>query len=885
MLLSNTAPQTLGDLRDSGASLRAQLAPLNGTVILSRNDGIHGDELWTSDGTKGGTVLLKDILPGPASSGPSQFVEYDGSVFFSVRMEPDAPFELWKTDGTTEGTTRVVTFYEQGQFGFTELEASAGLLYFGASGHDSGVGLWRTDGTIEGTYRIRDQRVHSLTDVSGKLFFVSNYDLPNELWITDGTAAGTMPLTDVPGSVNLTNVRHPVAVEDELFFTALTDTVGLYKSDGTPAGTVRIRKFDDDVLPIELAAVQDTLFIAVNNRGKTFELWKSNGTQTNTVRVKVIGPTTFPALLNNFTAVGDHLYFNGFDGLSGNELWRSDGTEAGTYMVADISPGGFGSVPASITDIGGLAYFSATNLEHGYEMWRSNGTAAGTVRLTEIGPGAEDSHPGEFLAISSSHILFNATTEQLGYELWSYSLRSRRPVVKLVRDADVTTDSSSPTDFVEVNGQVYFIARDFHGDFRLWVSNGRKASHVITGAPMMPLEPTAVGDTLFFSSFLGGLWKIDAAGTVSLMLEQGVASLSRCGDELYFAAQNGTEFAVWKTNGTPDGTVMLTSIVPKPGALPPRAFTLVGGKVFFVVTDLASGNEPWVSDGTPGGTHRVKDVNPGTGNSINNFVVFQDQYYFTATDGVHGNELWRTDGTEEGTVMITDLRPGSGGGVMSAVLRASDEAIFFRGFNPESLGSFTLWKTDGTAEGMMQIRTTSGGVTPEPSADSAVVGDQFFFIGTTPEHGPELWVADATAAHLVKDIGPGPATSSLADLTAANGLLYFRGIDLKYSSELWASDGTEAGTRRLTDINAGGASFITEVTAIGKRVYFSASDGVHGNEPWFIDVGKPPPTSNSRSFDLRFSVTGSTWRVGSFDDDQMVDLDDDFLLAEILQRG
>ena len=38
-----------------------------GDSVFRANDGISGQELWKSDGTAGGTVMVKDINPGPGT--------------------------------------------------------------------------------------------------------------------------------------------------------------------------------------------------------------------------------------------------------------------------------------------------------------------------------------------------------------------------------------------------------------------------------------------------------------------------------------------------------------------------------------------------------------------------------------------------------------------------------------------------------------------------------------------------------------------------------------------------------------------------------------------------------------------------------------------------
>jgi ELWxxDGT repeat protein len=66
------------------------LINVNGTLFFVANDGTHGRELWKSDGTSKGTVLVADIDAGSASSYPSRLVNMNGTLFFSG-SEPYSP--------------------------------------------------------------------------------------------------------------------------------------------------------------------------------------------------------------------------------------------------------------------------------------------------------------------------------------------------------------------------------------------------------------------------------------------------------------------------------------------------------------------------------------------------------------------------------------------------------------------------------------------------------------------------------------------------------------------------------------------------------------------------------------------------------------------------
>ncbi len=76
---------------------------MGSNYFFSAWERLHGKELWKSDGTSDGTQLIKDINPGSDNSDPYQFYNLNGTLFFSAE-EPSAGRELWKSNGTESGT-------------------------------------------------------------------------------------------------------------------------------------------------------------------------------------------------------------------------------------------------------------------------------------------------------------------------------------------------------------------------------------------------------------------------------------------------------------------------------------------------------------------------------------------------------------------------------------------------------------------------------------------------------------------------------------------------------------------------------------------------------------------------------------------------------------
>ena len=89
---------------------------------------------------------------------------------------------------------------------------------------------------------------------------------------------------------------------------------------------------------------------------------------------------------------------------------------------------------------------------------------------------------------------------------------------------------------------------------------------------------------------------------------------------------------------------------------PAEGPAVFAGALFFDANDGASGVELWKSDGTPDGTVIVEDIRPGAGHSSpSHLTVFKNRLFFSAGDGIHGTELWSLAGDIDLAITKVDL--------------------------------------------------------------------------------------------------------------------------------------------------------------------------------------------------------------------------------------
>ena len=442
--------------------------------------------------------LIKDINPGAESSNPSELTNVNGVLSFVANGN-----ELWKSDGTTQGTVQIPLDNLFGDSVFrisslTSLDENLFLVATSGGANDIRNTLFKTDLTQDGTVelfqigtstRLSSSSIGNLTPFNDFLVFISSSSSVNNflqlsgsssLRKTDGTTSGTSEIRSFSIDDSSRGISELTNVNETLFFVASGISIPiipgttlsnneLWKSDGTEAGTVQVKDinpgFTTSSNPNNLTDISGTLFFTADDGTNGRELWKSDGTETGTVLIEDINPGEASSNPDKLTDVNGTAYFIANNGTNGNELWKSDGTADGTSLVKDIIPGSEGSTADNLTNVNGTLFFTVDDGANGTELWKSDGTETGTALVKDINPGTNSSNPAN-LKNFDDVLYFAADDGSNGTELWKSDGTADGTV--LVGDINPGSDSSNPGNFINFDGELYFSASEGVNGRELW---------------------------------------------------------------------------------------------------------------------------------------------------------------------------------------------------------------------------------------------------------------------------------------------------------------------------------------------------------------------------------------------------------------------------------
>ncbi|MBI4926676.1 MAG: hypothetical protein HY835_02845 [Anaerolineae bacterium] len=450
--------QIVTDINPKGSDRVTYLTAWNGRLAFSAGDGVHGEELWFSDGTPAGPAMILDQNTYPAGGFVKPGKMFKNQFYFT---NTDDGGSLWRTNGTPQGTElfypdinasldsfSLITKYYDGP---AELN---GILYFPAWDDKRGTQLWRTDGTPGGTYPVTNQNpdtggisIGDIISADGYIWFTgiqsSGFGQPNiNFYRTDGTLTGTTQIDNlVPNGMAVLNNRGILKVGAYYYRTVsngsiefFDDALGtedtfvffwvqisgdrlffshdgpLYMTDGNSVTVIKDQAEVEINRAAYLTNLNGDIYFTEYANHETW-IYKLPAGSDKAQPVKRISPSGDAMLL---TPVGNKVVFKvGVEYFPG-ELWVTDGTENGTHRICescDLQVGDF--MEASQ----GLAFFDGIDTTHGKELWVTDGTESGTTLFMDINPGTASSNPSYLYAMGDT-LFFNADDGLHGMEPW-----------------------------------------------------------------------------------------------------------------------------------------------------------------------------------------------------------------------------------------------------------------------------------------------------------------------------------------------------------------------------------------------------------------------------------------------------------------------------------
>ena len=802
-------PILLVDIAKKGvpASFAPEITPAPGIIFLRASTAESGLELWRTDGTDEGTSLVEDIRPGPEGSTPERLAVL-GNILVFTADDGQHGREIWASDGT-EGGTLLLEDIVPGAVGSrpSSLTAVGGTVYFLVDGAEGFEDLWKTDGTPEGTALVTAvPRASRLTSALGLLFLSAGTEATGaELWKSDGTPGGTGIIKDLRSGESGSFPDLFTAGDGVLYFRTTEEYDGgidefeVRKTDGTEKGTVLVKDFGTRE-PRGMALHAGTLYLGVarvsDDDGVVGgSIWKSDGTPTGTTEVKSFVLTDSDEAPYGLTSLGEGiLFFMSFDGRSRSELWKSNGTPEGTVRLLEGE-----SFFHSPVVVGDAVLFVAQGPGNTVSIWETDGTAPNTKVVKSFSSEAEIVLDSFVAAPGGAYF---SVSDPAGREIWKTD-GTPEGTVLVAGSFDLATETSFPTDFTKVGSACLFIAQNGSaGGESLWRSDG-----------------TPQGTAL--------VKEIVAA-------EEGyISRVAAAGDTLYLSIQKGPVKAIWKSDGTEEGTSEVVSFPAEEVAI--YALAGAGGKAYFAIDDPVH-SYLWVTDGTSGGTEEILGQVPG----IEEQTDVGGSLYFVTGNFGSSTKLWKTDGSPEGTELLESFVPDPDTFRLHSLTPWNGSLWFLA--NESSASRAGLWKSDGTEEGTTPVKTFLGDFQP---TDLIAAGSVLYLFTFDGNETGQLWKSDGTGEGTVflKEFGFDPFHFQTTEPEAANGILYFEAHVVDSGSQLWKSDGTAEGTGVVSDL----VSSPRTLRAAGNQLYFSAYGALAGLELWRTD-GTPDGTVLVRDF-------------------------------------
>jgi ELWxxDGT repeat protein len=719
--------------------------------------------------------------------------------------------EVWRTDGTLEGTSKVLTSTTSLFAGYwTELGDS---LIFSANDGVRGSELWRLDSSGPAQL-LKDIQPGSSPSypthlvAAGKWIYFTANDGEHgaELWRTDGTSDNTMMVKEFyPGATFIAGPDGLTVLGNYLYYAASTVTHGreLHRTHIETGETTLVADVRTGTAPDGTQWGSEPSYLLSHNGSLYFRAVTALGNWTpfkydpHTGSVVNLAPGRSWSEIR-FYAADESLYMLAANRESPNssyinwELLISDGTVSGTFAAAIPQqnnntswPTIYNDGPDGIT----VVFHRLTNLTAFLDIWRADSN--GAVYVSEV-PSyfeVEGHRLGTYRLLKLSF----STLEQ--GELWAIDLRDNSLAILGGLHRDTT--------IVELAGRVYYNGWDANTGFELWSSDGTLSGTDI----VVDLDFRTADSRLHYG----------ATGRTKVVFR----------DELYFGMTVGRQSAeLWATDGSVEGSRR----VAETGTQALGEMIVFRDSMYFIggrPSIVGNVSQLW-RVGPNGVAQMMEGITAGT-----LFKQGEALYLRGTVNGVTG--LYRNDGSGFQLILEAYKVGGANGGFGSVYER--DGRIYFHYGNiyGETLYVYDIATLTNT------ILTTAIGIGWFQKHSDGLI----FSKRNSNVSDWQMWYTDGTVEGtrpLSEFLPEYESSHTYTRLFTYGGMEYFRIESSGLGSELFRNDGNVGTVELVADIRSGPASsFPSQPARLGDRVIFTADDGIHGREWWVIDFPNASP--------------------------------------------
>ncbi len=445
---------------------------INDTLFFNANDGVHGEELWQTDGTPAGTKIFVDFVPGSNGSKPHHITSIGNDLFLTIKTnDPYSREEQNDLEGHgysedfIESLTQDLKYYE-----LRKVNSVTGET----------IVLKKSKGVLTSRSHARPiigSPFNSLGNVNGTLLFTDRSEEKSR-WKSDGTVAGTQA---VASEIIPTSYRSLWALLDnKVIFKAKdsdSDDYKLWQSNEVDAEAVKINGDFDSITNNKLFKVNSTIFF-IAKKGENDNLWKYDGSESGaTLIYNFPQHDTETSSLKELINVNGKLFFLERVGLFPPRpvLWQSDGTATGTVPLKAFR---FNDSPKNFININGLLFFTKNNEDQsGIELWKSDGTVAGTIKVKDIQTSSN------LFNINNTLFIINEN------ELWKSNGTEEGTIIIPDVLPETISFSLQYTGHLSTNTSLFFFAKDdIHGT-ELWIFKDETSAESVPPLCEAGLDP------------------------------------------------------------------------------------------------------------------------------------------------------------------------------------------------------------------------------------------------------------------------------------------------------------------------------------------------------------------------------------------------------------